>query len=257
MILLLGGTCETDSIARALVLRGIAVLVSTATDYPLTLTAHPLIRRRVGALNDETLRRLIATHRIDAVVNAAHPYAEVVGGLAQKVSEALVIPYFRFLRPPLSIGQTDVLHADGHRAAAEIARSFEKPILLTVGSKNAFVYVEAVRGTGIPVYIRVLDRKESIDACLAAGVSAEAIVAAKGPFSVDDNLSLIRRFLIGVLVTKDSGEAGGLKEKLEAARRSGVRSILVDRPVAVGPTIDNVQELADKVQQALFVRAKQ
>jgi precorrin-6x reductase len=42
VILLLGGTSDTDPIAQALVSRGQEVRVSTVTDYPLTLTSHPM-----------------------------------------------------------------------------------------------------------------------------------------------------------------------------------------------------------------------
>ena len=249
MILLLGGTGDTDPIARALVFRGVEVLVSTATDYPLTLMTHPMIQRRTGVLDEEGLFRLIAARKINAVVDAAHPYAEKIGALAQKVSAICGIPYFRFLRPAASVKETDAVHASGHRAAAEVACSFGKPILLTVGSKNASVYVDAVQGTGIPLYVRVLDQKESIDACLLAGVRREAIIAARGPFSVDDNLALIRRFNIGVLVSKESGAVGGIKEKIEAARKSGAALIIVDRPATEGAFFSSVQELADEVVQ--------
>ena len=249
MILLLGGTGDTDPIARALVSRGLAVLVSTATDYPLTLMTHPMIRRRTGVLDEEDLLRLIASQKIEVVVDAAHPYAEKIGALARKVSATCGVPYFRFLRPAISVEETGAVHATEHRAAAEVARAFGKPILLTVGSKNISVYVDAVQGTKIPLYARVLDQNESIDACLLAGVRRESIIAARGPFSVDDNLALIRRFNIGVLVTKESGVIGGIKEKIEAARRSDAALIIVDRPAAEVAFFSSVQTLADAVVQ--------
>ena len=53
----------------------------------------------------------------------------------------------------------------------------------------------------------------------------------RGPFSLEENRRQIREFGIGVLVTKDSGHAGGTLEKLEAARSGGCRVVVVRRPV--------------------------
>ena len=56
------------------------------------------------------------------------------------------------------------------------------------------------------------------------------MVAHRGPFSLEDNLVVLRQREIGIVVTKDSGEAGGLPEKLEAARRCGCQVVVVGRP---------------------------
>jgi precorrin-6A/cobalt-precorrin-6A reductase len=230
VILLLGGTSDTDPIARALVSRGQKVLVSTVTDYPLTLMNHTMIQKRTGALDEDSLRQLLGAYRIVAIVDATHPYTELIGLLSRRVAEECAIPYFRFMRPESRLGRTNAFYADGHLAAARIACSFNRPILLTIGSKKVGPYVQAAREGDIPLFIRVLDRSDSIDTCLSEGAHAENIIAGKGPFTVEDNLALIRRFDIGVLVTKESGEAGGVKEKVEAADSAGCRLVVVSRP---------------------------
>ncbi|MBI2437234.1 MAG: precorrin-6A/cobalt-precorrin-6A reductase, partial [Lentisphaerae bacterium] len=50
-----------------------------------------------------------------------------------------------------------------------------------------------------------------------------------GPFSLEENRALIRRFGVGVLVTKDSGAAGGFQAKQEAARLEGCLLVVVGR----------------------------
>jgi precorrin-6A/cobalt-precorrin-6A reductase len=45
-----------------------------------------------------------------------------------------------------------------------------------------------------------------------------------------ENTSLIARHHIGVLVTKDSGKAGGVGAKIAAARDSGCQIVVVKRP---------------------------
>ncbi len=67
----------------------------------------------------------------------------------------------------------------------------------------------------------VLDIEDSIRACLDAGIGWELIVTGKGPFSVEDNLSVIRKIEIGVLVTKDGGFKGA---SLKSWKPQGLRT---------------------------------
>ncbi len=254
MILLLGGTSDTDPIARALVSRGQKVLVSTLTDYPLTLTNHPMIRKRIGELDKDSLGQLLGARRIVAVVDATHPYAEIIGPLSRRIAAECAIPYFRFMRPETRIETPNAIHADGHPAAARIACSFNRPILLTIGSKKVGPYVRGAKESDLPLYIRVLDRSDSIETCLAEGTHLENIITGKGPFTVEDNLALIRRFDIGVLVTKESGEAGGMTAKAEAVRKNGAALVVVDRPVVRGPVFRDVSDLSDTVLRTLASR---
>jgi precorrin-6x reductase len=78
--------------------------------------------------------------------------------------------------------------------------------------------------------VRVLDHPQSLDACCQAGLRPEEVIAGRGPFSVDDNRRHLCAFAAGVLVTKDSGTAGGTVEKLAAARAEGCHVIVIARP---------------------------
>ncbi len=76
----------------------------------------------------------------------------------------------------------------------------------------------------------MLPHQESEEACKKAGLKDNCIIAARGPFSVDDTIKLIDRYKIGTLVTKESGAAGGLPEKLEAASRTGCAVVMINQP---------------------------
>ncbi len=58
---------------------------------------------------------------------------------------------------------------------------------------------------------------------------------------MEENLAAIRRFGIGVIVTKESGRAGGFDAKLAAANRANAHVIVIRRPEppASGPAFDN------------------
>lgn len=232
MILLLGGTAETASLATMLAEAGYGILVSTATDTALDTGSHPRIERRTGPLDERGLVELISRHGIRAVVDATHPYAKAARTNAEKAAKVSRIPYFTYVRPRAIPPGEDVLTARDHAEAATLAFSLGRPVFLTTGSRNISPYAAAAWQTGVTLVARVLNTRESLQACRTAGIPEENIILGRGPFSLEQNTKIIEKFGIGVVVTKDSGTPGGVDAKLEAARREGCVLVVVSRPEA-------------------------
>lgn len=230
MILLLGGTTETVVLTRALAREGYRILVSSATDIAQAFETLPGVTRRAGPLDERAMALVIIKRDIRAIVDCTHPYAQRVRKTARVAAKAAGIAYFTLIRPESVSGGEDVLLADGHDEAAGMACSFGRPVFLTTGSRNLEPYVREAKKAGVQLVVRVLPEEASRKACDAFGVVPGCIVTGRGPFSVEDNRETIRRFHIGVLVTKDSGESGGVREKIEAAAREGCRVVVIRRP---------------------------
>ena len=241
MILLLGGTSDTLPIAARLAAGGHRVLVSRATETPLAVGSHGAIESRCGPLDDEGLERLIRARGVRAIVDATHPYAAEIRARAARVAAATGTPYFSFVRPSaIPPDAADVQRAADHEAAAVLAFAHGRPVLLTTGSNHLAPYTDESRRTGVRLVVRVLDHPRSLAACRAVGLAEDCILAGRGPFTVEENRRQIRGHGIGVLMTKDSGEAGGTLEKLDAARCEACRVVVVGRPadVEVGALAD-------------------
>jgi precorrin-6A/cobalt-precorrin-6A reductase len=232
MILLLGGTSETAPLASALLEAGYQVLVSTATDVPLALPEHPNLRRRHGRLDATAMAELMRREEVRVLIDAAHPYASKARQQARQAAETLGLPYLRWERPGTDFSAYPIRWTEDHAEAATLAFADGRPVLLTTGSRHLAPYVEQARRTGIPLRARVLPHAESRLAVEQAGLAAEEVIFGQGPFSVEENRAQIHGHAIGVLVTKDSGEAGGVPAKLAAARLEGCRVIVIRRPIA-------------------------
>ena len=256
MILLLGGTGETARIATALAEAGHDVLVSTATKIDLDTGRHPRIRRRAGRMDAAEMAALVRAESVRAIVDATHPYAEAAHAAARDAAAALGIPCLRYERPgslddaprsciagacttgasPASAAAAPCIEsAATHDEAARTACVAGATVLLTTGSRNLALYVAAAKNSGARLFVRVLPEEESLAACAAAGIPAGDVIAARGPFAAEANLDLLHRLGVTVLVTKDSGDAGGLPAKLDAARRAGCRVVVVRRPAGGAP----------------------
>jgi precorrin-6A/cobalt-precorrin-6A reductase len=253
MILLIGGTSETALLAAGLADAGYDVLVSTATDSRLDVGNHPRICRRAGRLDESGMIALVKEREIRAIVDAAHPYAVSVHAAAGRAAKCLGIPCLVFGRPESPVQEGDIRFAANHAAAAELAFADGRPILLTTGSRNLAPYAEAARRTGIPLAVRVLDAPESLAACRASAIPEERIIADRGPFSLAENLAAIRRFEIGVIVTKESGRAGGFEAKLAAAREANCLLIVLRRPETASsdPTFDDPDTLIATMKELI------
>lgn len=239
MILLLGGTSETAPVATAILARGWRVLVSTATEAPLELPDGA--ERRCGRLDAEGLARLCRDRGIRILVDASHPFATALRAEARQAAERMDLPFLRFERPE-GDRLEDALMAEDHGEAARRAFACGGPVVLTTGSRVLEPYVAESRRTGLPLLARVLDHPESLEACCRAGLKPAEWVTGRGPFTVEDTVRLLLHGRAAALVTKDSGEAGGVPLKAEAARQAGARLVVVRRPEERGHDLSALLE---------------
>lgn len=245
MILVLGGTGDARALADELRGAGHDVLLSTASEYGARLGSEHGTQVRSGALDEDELKELIA--EADAIVDATHPFAEVITGNAREACAQAGRPYLRVARPILQVPASVVRAADAAEAAgiaATLAAASGKAILLTVGTKTVHVYVGAAREAGVRAVARVLPTEEGVRACAEAGLEPRDIVAMQGPTSCDLDSALLRYLGAGVLVTKESGSAGGLEEKLRAAEVAGATAVVVERP-AEPDTVETTAEVLE------------
>jgi precorrin-6A/cobalt-precorrin-6A reductase len=71
------------------------------------------------------------------------------------------------------------------------------------------------------------------------GLPPANIIAVKGPFTKEFNRALFKEFRADVIVTKASGDSGGLKSKIEAAVELRIEIIVIQRPQINYPLVFN------------------
>ncbi len=228
-VLVLGGTGEARALAAALCERpGVTVVSSLAgrvRDPKL-----PVGEVRIGGFGGpEGLAAWVAAEGVDAVVDATHPFAERISDSAA----ALVGVPLIMLRRPGWAGRADWHWVDSLADAVNALPALGQRVFLTTGRQGLTEFAES------PLWFLV----RCVDPPDCPMPERAELLLARGPYTVDGELALMRRHRIDVLVTKDSG--GNLTvAKLDAAETLGIPVVVVRRPptpdVLVVPTVADV-----------------
>ena len=173
-----------------------------------------------GRLTEEEMEVLMRDGKFDVVVDATHPYAQIVSQNVRQAADKESISLIRLRRSTESAEEGFVSFKTHEECSAWL--SFQTGnILLTTGSKDLGSYAknETIKNH---LFVRVLPGEESIRLCTANGITGRQIIAMQGPFSAQMNECILREYSIDWMVTKISGHAGGFEEKVEAAKKAGV-----------------------------------
>lgn len=239
-IFLFGGTAEGHLLAERLAEAGNFVTYAVATEYgQAVLEPRDNLTVLVGRLTaGEMAERL---EGFDVVVDATHPYADKVSENIRAAAAETATPYYRLLRPREEA--EDVLWADSPADAAAKLQNLPGNVLLTTGSKDLKTFT-AVKDYPSRLFVRVLPSVESLTAALSLGYPASHVICMQGPFPQALNQAMMEAVGAKVLVTKDTGKAGGFLEKAEAARAAGAKLLVIRRPTEeTGYTLDALLEL--------------
>lgn len=232
---LFSGATEGRTLSRELAALGAEVTVCVATDYGREEQGEfPGIAVLTGRLDINGMADILRGAAL--CVDATHPYAVQATANIRSAAGKAGVAYHRLLRRSSMLPEGSVAVNSAEEAATYLART-EGNILLTTGSKEltAFSGLDSAR-----LYPRVLPTQESLVVCEAAGIPKRNIIAMQGPFSKELNLALLRQFDIRFLVTKDGGAAGGFDEKAAAAAETGVKLLVIRRPVEEGEDYDDI-----------------
>ncbi len=230
MILILAGTSEGRRAALALEKESRKVMAATATAYGGELLQKDFQGEiSTRPLDLEAMTELINRRSVTKVIDATHPFAEEVSRNAREACRLSGIDYERLEREgsDIQIGE-GVIAARDTEEAVQIASGHAGNIFLTVGSSKLEHYARSLDPEKL--IVRILPVKASLEKCLDLGITPKNIIAMQGPFDEEINKLLFRRYRAGLVITKDSGPAGGVAEKINAARALGIPVILIARP---------------------------
>ncbi len=233
-VTIFAGTSEGRRLAELCDGQGISVTVCVATEYGEKVlpelqngTVH------TGRMDQAEMKGFLEKEAPEVVVDATHPYAEIVSQNLESVCREIRLEYCRLERESLvktiSEAGSLVKVADSVAEAAGLAEKMPGKIFLATGSKELSVFCEKISELS-RLYVRILPVQEALEKCTSLGLEARQLICMQGPFSEEMNYALFRQTGASVLITKESGAAGGFPEKLRAAAKLGMSVIVIRRP---------------------------
>jgi precorrin-6A/cobalt-precorrin-6A reductase len=259
MILLLSGTSEGRILGTRLRAEGLPFIASVTTPEARQLFAaiDPAPEVLVTRFSGDALATLLRERQVGAILDATHPFAQHISVTAMQAAAQAQLPYVRYERPTTSLTGVPQEHeweatimAPDLETAAQICLERGSRVFLTTGTKTLPLFHQVMACKW--VMARILPTMTSLSQALQAGLPPAQILALRGPFSEELERALLREYRIDLLVTKDSGAAGGLDTKLQAAAALRVPAVVVSRPPLQYPNLCHDLEQAVQTVMALM-----
>ena len=228
MILVFGGTTEGRMAVTELEEAGQPFYYSTRGEGQTLKLVNG--QRLTGAMEPNEMAAFCSEHDIRLLVDAAHPFAEELHRNVLHVAHRVGIPVVRFDRifPPHS---SDIVYCKHYDDAIEQLEAHHIDRLLALTGVQT---IRKLHGywSKHECWCRILDRESSKALARKYDFPENHLVY----YEEDDTPMLLEQLRPQAILTKESGLSGGFSEKIEAARKAGVRVFVVERPAYPPPT---------------------
>jgi len=176
-------------------------------------------------MNAEEMECFCRDHAIKLLIDAAHPFAQVLHQTIEKVSKCLQIPVIRYERryPPRD---EDLIWCDSYADAIHQMENKGIQRLLALSGVNTLAPLRPYWRSHT-TWFRILEREESLSLAEKQGFPQERLVFYR---EGEDELKLLEQLHPDAILTKESGFSGYFTDKVNAARQFGIPVFVVKRP---------------------------
>ncbi len=258
MIWLIGGTSESVILAKAIAALNINCTITVTTENARSLYKDiPLVKVIVGTLELYDLSVFLRKNKIQAIVDASHPFANQISEYAIDTSQELNIPYLRFERKTLKFMESkNVIYLESFTILIEGDYLINSRALITVGFTDVNLFKPLHRKATL--FARLLPAMTPFRYIFEAGFSPENIIAIRPPVTEEFERALWQMWNIDTVVTKASGSEGGEDIKYKVAQELGVKLIIIQRPEIEYPQqTSNIKTVCNWVAQHLIIDSNQ
>ena len=234
-ILVLGGTTEARLLGERLAKRGeLAVTLSLAgrTAAPV---AHAVPVRIGGFGGRDGLAEFLGAEHVDALIDATHPYANVISANAAAAARKTGVRFLALHRPPWrAIAGDRWTEASDTRAAVRALGTQSRAVFVALGRNELAPFAAA------PQHRYLIRSVDPVAPPLP--LPHATYITARGPFTEADDHALLAAHEIDVVVSKNSG-GDAAYGKIAAARALGIEVIVLRRPSPPdAPAVETVDD---------------
>ncbi len=243
-VLILGGTTEARLLGERLAKRGDLDVVLSLAGRTASPVPHALPIRVGGFGGAAGLADYLVAERIEALIDATHPYANIISENAAAAARRTSVPFIALRRPPWTAVAGDRwIEVSNAAAAVEAIGEAPRRVFVALGRNELGAFA------GAPQHRYLVRSVDPVDPPLP--LPHVAYITARGPFSEADDRALMTAHKIDVVIAKNSGGSAAYG-KIAAARALGVDVILLRRPAAsAAPAVETMEDAIAWLDHAL------
>ncbi|OJJ23628.1 precorrin-6x reductase [marine bacterium AO1-C] len=251
MILVFGGTTEGKKVAALLESLALPFVYSTKTKTSFQETK--VARYSHGALDEAQLESFLTNNKVKIIVNAAHPFAEVLHNTIAKVATRLQMPVIRFGRKLLAKTiHPLVFYVNTYEEALALLKENQRLLALT-GVQS----IEKLKSwwQNNTTHFRILDRPASLAIAVKNNFPKKQLILGLPSANLQTEIDLIKTHEIDVILTKETGNSGFLSTKIEAALKTNTQIIIINQPKvpAYFEVVDSVDALELAISKTIVI----
>jgi precorrin-6A/cobalt-precorrin-6A reductase len=243
-ILILGGTAEARLLAGRLAERADLDVTLSLAGRTASPVEQPVPVRSGGFGGATGLADYLVRERIDALIDATHPYASVISANAATAAQETAVKFVALRRAPWVARAGD--HWTEVNDVGEAVRALgQEPrrIFVALGRNELAPFVNA------PQHFYLIRSVDPIEPPLP--LPRVAYVTGRGPFAEAGDRALMTANRIDAVVAKNSGGTATYG-KIAAVRALDINVIMLRRPPALdGPAVETVDDAITWLDHAL------
>jgi precorrin-6A/cobalt-precorrin-6A reductase len=243
-VLILGGTTEARMLAERLAGRRDLDVTLSLAGRTAAPARQPVPVRSGGFGGTAGLADYLLSARIDALIDATHPYASGISANALAAAHKTDVPFVVLLRPPwVAVAGDRWAEVNDVREAVRVLGHPPRRVFVTLGRNELAPFADA------PQHHYLIRSVDPVDPPLP--LPHASYLTGRGPFAEADDRTLLTAHGIDAVIAKNSG-GGATYGKIAAARSLGIGVIMLRRPPAPNaPTVETIEDAVGWLDHAL------
>lgn len=227
-VLLFGGTTEGKATSNWLGDLKIQHFYSTKTNSGSYENEFGI--RICGVMDIDEIGSFCKNNKIDLLIDAAHPFADVLHANIVTAAKQVNLPVIRIERDIVPRVESKFIHYcyDLDEVLNRLKNLKTQKVLSLMGVK-ALPYIHS-NMKGVDIWYRILDFSSSIKIAEEAGVEKTKLIIAPAFEGMESQEPLLISEGIQAMISKESGYSGLLDQKMEMAIKNKIPLFVIARP---------------------------
>ncbi|RVU89950.1 precorrin-6A reductase [Flavobacterium columnare] len=228
MLLVFGGTTEGKKVTKLLEKEALVYYYSTKTEIEFDKNNQFGIYR-FGVFTPNELIQFCQKNNIQTIIDASHPFAELLHECIEEAHRILSIPVIRFERKyPERIISDKIIYKKNYQEVIDYLNNNAFSTLLALTGVQTIEKLKSYWEKKT-TYFRILPKKTSLEIAKKSGFPIKKMILEFPNNDLNDEINIIKKYNCDVILTKESGESGYLSIKIKAAKICNIPIIIIKR----------------------------